>query len=144
MTYHSTADPMPTAYVQFSGRGSPRIQVQQALTFEHRKRGLMQRGFLPGHRGMLLSWETDGPRRLWMRDTHIPLDMIFIAAGGTIAGIIQNVTPLSDAPQSVGNPAQHVLEVNAGFVAQHGVAVGQRISILPARGLLAATRSETP
>lgn len=145
MTYHGVVDPMPTVYIQFSGPSFQRLQVQQALTGAHRARGMMHRSLLPGHRGMLLSWPDDASsRKLWMRSTLISLDAIFIAANGTIVGILEYMAPESDDLETVGVPAQHVLEVNGGFVAEHGVAIGQRVFILPAGGLLAAMRSETP
>jgi uncharacterized membrane protein (UPF0127 family) len=67
---------------------------------------------------------------MWMKNTYIPLDMLFIRANGTIAGIAANTTPFSEATISSGKPVTGVLEVNGGFAARHGVAAGDRFRVI--------------
>ena len=122
--------PMPRGWVTFpEAPGSPRVEVEIAATGESREHGLMYRTSLPEDQGMIFSWSEEGDRTFWMRNTCIPLDMLFIAADGTIAGIAEQVPTLNDAPRGVPCPAAHVLEVNAGWCRAHRVAPGQHVRI---------------
>ena len=89
----------------------------------------MFRRALGSKAGMLFTWPEDDVRSFWMRNTCIPLDMLFIAGDGTIAGILEQVPPMNEAPRTVPCPVRHVLEVNAGWARANGVAPGQRVEI---------------
>ncbi len=70
----------------------------------------------------------------WMKNTPLPLDIIFINTARMIVSIVQNTTPFSEKPLPSGSPAQFVLEMNGGFCQQHGITVGDRVEfagILP-------------
>ncbi|HEX7488025.1 MAG TPA: DUF192 domain-containing protein [Anaeromyxobacteraceae bacterium] len=97
-----------------------RSQVEQA-------RGLMFREKLGPDEGMLFVFPESGDHAFWMKNTLLPLDMIFIDERREVAGIVERATPLSTEPRSVGRPSRFVLEVNGGFAAAHGVRVGDRI-----------------
>ena len=121
---------LPRGAVTFlDGTGSPRVEVELARTPHHRERGLMFRTELARDGGMLFSWNEESVRSFWMRNTCIPLDMLFIAADGTIAGILEQVPVLNTASRSVPCPAMHVLELNAGWARAHGVRAGQKVRI---------------
>jgi uncharacterized membrane protein (UPF0127 family) len=121
---------MPRGFVTFTDApGQPRVEVEIADSPATRERGLMYVTDMPEDRGMIFSWNFEAPRSFWMHDTCIPLDMLFITADGVIAGILEQVPVLSDAPRSVRCPAAHVLEVNAGWTRSHGVVPGQRVHI---------------
>jgi uncharacterized membrane protein (UPF0127 family) len=120
--------PLPQGAVRFADAPSaPRISVERALDDAARARGLMYRTRLDADAGMLFSWDSEAPRSFWMRNTCIPLDMLFIAADGTIVGILEQVPTLNTLPRAVPCPAKHVLEVNAGWTRQHGVVPGQKV-----------------
>jgi uncharacterized membrane protein (UPF0127 family) len=89
----------------------------------------MYRTHLGADQGMLFSWEREEPRSFWMRNTCIPLDMLFIAKDGTVVGILEQVPTLNTLPREIPCPAQHVLELNAGWARQHGVEPGQHVDI---------------
>jgi uncharacterized protein len=108
---------------------APRITVELALDDAAHTRGLMYRTRLDADAGMLFSWDQEQPRSFWMRNTCIPLDMLFLAADGTIVGILEQVPTLNTLPRGVPCPAAHVLEVNAGWTRQHGVVPGQKVDI---------------
>jgi uncharacterized membrane protein (UPF0127 family) len=117
-------------HVRFTDAPStPSVSVELARTDAARTRGLMYRTHLPEDQGMLFSWGSEEPRSFWMRNTCIPLDMLFIAADGTIVGILEQVPTLNTLPRGVPCPAQHVLELNAGWSRQHGVEPGQRVAL---------------
>jgi len=63
-----------------------------------------------------------------MRNTCLPLDMLFVDEDGTIVGIVENVPVLNDSERAVACPSRYVLEVNAGFTRKHGLAPGQHIA----------------
>ena len=132
---HCPADPdaplpLPHAAVRFvDAPSAPRVVVERALDDAARTRGLMYRTKLDADSGMLFSWDRDQPRSFWMLNTCIPLDMLFIAADGTIVGILEQVPTLNTLPRGVPCPARHVLEVNAGWTRQHGVVPGQKVDI---------------
>jgi uncharacterized membrane protein (UPF0127 family) len=108
----------------------PRVDVELAQTDSNRQRGLMYRTRMGENEGMLFSWDAEAPRTFWMHNTCLPLDMLFIAKNGIIAGILEQVPVLNDDPRGIPCPVAHVLEVNAGWVRAHGVKPGQRVTIL--------------
>jgi uncharacterized membrane protein (UPF0127 family) len=107
----------------------PRIKVELARDALARTRGLMYRTRMPEEQGMLFSWPEDSVQSFWMRNTCIPLDMLFIARDGVIVGILEQVPTLNERARSVPCPVAHVLEVNAGWSRRHGVRAGQRVTI---------------
>jgi uncharacterized membrane protein (UPF0127 family) len=112
-------------YVLFNDApGSPRLSVELARSEPEKERGLMFRTKMPDEQGMLFSWDDEQPRTFWMHNTCIPLDMLFIARDGTIAGILEQVPTLNDEPRGIPCPAAYVLEVNAGWARSHGVKSG--------------------
>lgn len=108
--------------------GSHVFQVEVARTDEQRARGLMFRRFMPADRGMLFDFKTEQPVMMWMRNTYIPLDMIFIARDGRVINIAENTEPLSERTIASAAPAFAVLEVNAGISRKIGLKAGDRIS----------------
>ena len=107
----------------------PKIEVELARADATRQRGLMYRRKLDSESGMLFMWDSEVPRTFWMRDTCIPLDMLFIAKDRTIAGVLEQVPTLNDIPRGVPCKAAYVLEVNAGWTRAHKVEPGQHVSV---------------
>ncbi len=107
-----------------------RVFVEVPDDAEEHMRGLMFREHLPWNAGMLFAFNSEESRAFWMKNTLIPLDMIFVDDNSEIVDIIENVPPCEQDPCPVypsEEPAQYVLEVNAGFVQQNGVQVGDRL-----------------
>jgi uncharacterized protein len=102
--------------------------VEMAVTDAERSRGLMFRKSLPAGHGMLFDFKQDQVVGMWMRNTYISLDMIFIRADGTIARIAPNTEPLSERVISSGVPVRAVLEVVAGTARRLGLAAGDRVA----------------
>lgn len=107
--------------------GPARFTVEIADTPAERERGLMYRQTLAEDAGMLFLFEDEVRRSFWMKNTYLPLDMIFIQASGRIAAIVENTTPLSLEPVSPKVNAKAVLELNGGTAARRGIAVGARV-----------------
>ncbi|MPZ57992.1 MAG: DUF192 domain-containing protein [Rhizobiales bacterium] len=102
--------------------------VEMAATDADRSRGLMFRKSLPSGHGMLFDFKQDQVVGMWMRNTYISLDMIFIRSDGTIARIAQNTEPLSERVISSGVPVRAVLEMIAGTARRLGLAPGDRVA----------------
>lgn len=101
--------------------------VELAATPAERSRGLMYRRSMPADHGMLFDFERDDMVSMWMRNTYIPLDMLFIRADGTIARIAEHTEPLSERTISSGEPVRSVLELNAGTSSRLGIEPGDRV-----------------
>ena len=76
--------------------GTHDFQVEIAKDDASRERGLMDRRFMPADRGMLFEFDRDAPVSFWMKNTYIPLDMIFISRAGVVTNIVANAEPLSE------------------------------------------------
>ena len=110
-----------------SGSNRHAFQVEVARNDADRAQGLMYRHNLAPDRGMLFDFGRVQPISMWMQNTYIPLDMIFIRADGTIARIAENTEPLSTRTVSSGEPVLAVLEVNGGTAARLRIKPGDRI-----------------
>lgn len=110
-----------------TAKGRHAFQVEFVDTDATRARGLMHRKSLAPDRGMLFDFKTERPVAFWMKNTLIPLDMIFIRADGRILSIARNTTPLSEAPVPSGGPVRSVLEIPGGRAAQLGILPGDRV-----------------
>jgi uncharacterized protein len=107
-----------------TSRGTHEFSVEVMRSDRERERGLMFRRFLPQDRGMLFDFETERPVMMWMKNTFVPLDMIFIGRSGKVVGVVENTEPLSEKIIPSGAPAYGVLEVNAGTAARIGLRIG--------------------
>jgi uncharacterized protein len=123
----SRADDLNTLEI-VSKSGVHVFAVELAVTEEQRARGLMFRRSLPEGQGMLFKFEPDQVITMWMHNTYIPLDMIFIRSDGRILRIAENTKPESDNIISSGGPARGVLEVIAGTARKLGLAPGDKVA----------------
>jgi uncharacterized membrane protein (UPF0127 family) len=104
------------------------FSVEVKRTPEEKAKGLMYRRELPEGRGMLFDFSPEQSVSMWMKNTYISLDMIFIAADGRIARIAENTTPESEAIIPARQPVRGVLEVIAGTAKKYGIAPGDRVA----------------
>jgi len=116
----------PTDYVVTFDNGSS-VETEVVRTPQHQARGLMHRQSMPEDRGMLFVYATSSKRSLWMRNTFIPLDGVFMDGHGVVVGIVENLVPRSDEIRGVDKPVKYILETNAGWAKRHGVRVGSRM-----------------
>ena len=107
--------------------GTHRFDVELAVLPEQRAQGLMFRDRLPADSGMLFIYPEDQMVAMWMKNTLIPLDMIFIARDGRIVRIAERTVPGSLATIDSGGLARGVLEVNGGTAARLGIRPGDRV-----------------
>jgi uncharacterized protein len=103
------------------------FQIEIADNDASREHGLMDRRYMaPGH-GMLFEFDRDESVSFWMKNTYIPLDMIFIAPSGVVTHIAANAEPLSERVVPSGGPSIAVLELNGGMAASIGLKVGDKV-----------------
>lgn len=104
--------------------GAVRFSTELALTPEDQARGLMFRETLPTLGSMLFVYDRTRLVSFWMRNTLIPLDMIFIDERGTVLRVHAEAQPLDETPVELGAPARAVLEINGGLAARLGIGPG--------------------
>ena len=110
-----------------SKTGVHAFEVEMAITPEEKEHGLMFRRELPEGHGMLFDFQFDQPLAFWMKNTFIPLDMLFIRSDGRILRIAENTQPLSERNIPSGGPVRAVLEVIGGTAKKLGIAPGDRV-----------------
>lgn len=107
--------------------GEVAVEVEVVDTWPKIEKGLMYREHLGLENGMLFLMDHEEDWGFYMRNTLIPLDMIFIAKDFTIAGIVENAVPRDETSRRVGKPSLYVLEVNGGWTRKHGVVAGAKV-----------------
>lgn len=107
--------------------GTHRFDVEVMRDDAGRQRGLMFRRTMAPNHGMLFDFERSEPVAMWMKNTYLPLDMLFIRSDGSIAHVAADTEPLSTAVIASSEPVLSVLELNAGTAAKLGIKVGDRV-----------------
>jgi uncharacterized membrane protein (UPF0127 family) len=128
----SAARAAPVESLEIASRNGVHVfQVEIVKTEEGRERGLMYRKTLPEGTGMLFDFKTAQQVSFWMRNTLVPLDMLFIRADGSIATIHANAKPLDETPIPSQAPVRYVLEIIGGSASSMGIAVGDKVTLPP-------------
>jgi len=117
----------PAPLVASTDDGEVRFQIEVADTPEERSRGLMFRERMPDNQGMLFVFPQSLPVGFWMKNTILPLDLLFVSDKGEVRAVLQGV-PFSTETISPGEAVRFVLELNAGTAEREGIAVGDRLS----------------
>lgn len=125
--------PRAVAVLETAGPQCLMLEVFLALDPEQRAQGLMHIEELEAHEGMYFRYPEPAGIVMWMKNTLIPLDMLFIRGDGTIAGVAERTEPLSTRRISSPGPVPAVLEVNAGIAQRWGLRPGTRLLLLEAR-----------
>ena len=116
---------------QPGGRPEARVAVEVMRTPREIQRGLMYRALLPPDDGMLFVFPRAGERRFWMKNTLVPLDIIFVGPGLKVAGVVADAAPRTTTTRSLpGVESQYVVEVNAGWARAHGVEAGVPVELV--------------
>jgi hypothetical protein len=129
-------DLVPAAYAKMrqdkltivSGGAEHAFSIEVASTEQEKALGLMFRTELHDGEGMLFPYPAERGLQMWMHNTYIPLDMLFIRTDGTIARIEEHAEPLSDRVISSGSPVMAVLEIPGGAAARLGIKPGDKVT----------------
>ncbi len=104
------------------------FDIYLAVDYEQQRRGLMFVRQLPERSGMLFVYDEDDVHWMWMKNTYISLDLVFIRGDGTVASVIRDAQPLSLQILSSTEPVSYVLELNAGVTRRYNIGRGSKIS----------------
>lgn len=107
------------------------FDVYLAISHEQRRRGLMFVRDLPERNGMLFVYDNADIHSMWMKNTYIPLDIVFARADGSVSSVISDAEPLSLRSLSAVEPVSYVLELNAGAARRHKIGAGSRLLWTP-------------
>lgn len=107
--------------------GKARFAIAVADDAGERAQGLMHVPKMASGAGMLFVYDRAAPVSFWMKNTLIPLDMIFADASGRVVSVHENAVPHDETPIPSGSPAQYVLEINGGLARQLGIAPGSEL-----------------
>jgi uncharacterized membrane protein (UPF0127 family) len=129
-TIVACADSPRIAITSADGATRTIVKVEIANTPSERELGLMYRQRLDADAGMIFVFPALDHLTFWMKNTEIPLDMIFVAANGKVLGIVENATPFSENSRSVEGESLYVLEVNGGFAKRHHLRAGDLLKFL--------------
>lgn len=113
--------------------GEKCIKIERALLEKEQAQGLMFRDSLCQECGMLFVFEGEAKRKFWMKNTLIPLDMIWLNANKQIVGITKNATPCKQNPCPIYESPENtkfVLEVNSGFTGKNMIEIGDKTSFI--------------
>ena len=137
-TVQKNKEPAPTAIQEeivysnlqiITSSGTVSVKIETASTPEQKTIGLMYRKFLEKNSGMLFVFDKEEPKTFWMKNTLIPIDIIFISSGKKIVSF-ETMEPCAADPcviYSSGRPAQYALEVNKGFVKENEITTGNQL-----------------
>ena len=129
LTACSKKDDKLSELVFMTSDGPVTYQIETAVTKDEMSRGLMERKSLAENSGMLFVLEGQEEIAMWMKDTYIPLDMVFVNQDGKIVWIYKNAEPMSTRlirPQTQ-EPLSAVIEINAGDIEKNGIKVGDTV-----------------
>ena len=118
----------PQVIIVTQGGRRVAFQVEVADTPAKRERGLQYRRELPEGGGMIFLFPVESRQSFWMKNTPIPLDIIFIDRNMKIVGIVEQATPFSLDARAVASPSLYVLEINGGLARRHGIRPGDSVS----------------
>ena len=113
--------------ISTSDTGCYRFDVHLAISGPQQRRGLMFVRSLPEWAGMLFPYRNPDYRSMWMKNTYVPLDILFARADGVVSSVVENTEPLSLTSISSVEPVTYVLELSAGTAARLGIGPGSRL-----------------
>jgi uncharacterized membrane protein (UPF0127 family) len=118
-------------HVSFSapdGTASPQFSLEVVATAAKRGQGLMFRKELAANQGMLFVFPTEDIHTFWMKNTYVPLDIIFLDSDFLVLGTLEDMKPLDERRRSIGVPSSYAVELLAGSIAQHGISAGWKMT----------------
>ena len=114
-------------FTDAEGKYLTKIDIEIAEDEEARNTGLMYRAKMKEDQGMLFIFPAEKPQSFWMRNTILPLDIIFVNSKMEVVNIRDHAKPFDESSYSSTGPAKYVVEVNAGFADEHGIIPGSKI-----------------
>ena len=120
--------PTTPLVIKTASSGDVRFNVEVAQTPAELQKGLMHRTEMPNNNGMIFVFDPIRPVQMWMKNTKLSLDMLFVAGNGKIVMIKEKATPMSTDRISCKEPVRAVIELNAGQVSRHQIQIGDLVN----------------
>lgn len=117
----------PLEIILQSGAPNITFRVERAFSRAEQEKGLMHRESMPANHGMIFTYATPQRTYFWMKNTLIPLDMIFVDSGNKIIHLHKGAKPHDLTPIASGGVVRAAIEVNAGIIDKFGISVGDKI-----------------
>ena len=115
------------SFLDKSGKTFSSFDIEIAETPEKLQAGLMYRDSLASNQGMLFLFDNDEIRSFWMKNTYLPLDIVFINADSLVVSVSHNTVPFSEDKINSEGPSRYVLEINAGQAEKLNIVPGQKL-----------------
>ena len=119
-------DPVPAIAI-VAAPGEAQFHLELTTTAEERSRGLMFRQTMSDEWGMLFIYPSQKKLTFWMKNTYIPLDMVFISSDHHVVGVVHDAVPHTTESRQVEGESQYVLELNAGLANRYGIKAGDKV-----------------
>jgi uncharacterized membrane protein (UPF0127 family) len=116
-------------FMTTSGQETPLFKLEVCANDGERALGLMYRRALARDAGMIFLFPDERHNSFWMKNTYLPLDMVFVGRDMRVVGVLHDVPPLNELPRSVGKPSMYVLEFAAGTMNLNGVGEGATLKV---------------
>ncbi|MEY4667638.1 MAG: hypothetical protein RL518_337 [Pseudomonadota bacterium] len=116
-------------FTTMAGVETPPFRLEVCANDGERAMGLMYRRSLPQDAGMIFVFPQERENSFWMKNTYIPLDMVFVGKDMKVVGILHDVPPLNELPRTIGKPSMYVLEFASGTMKRYGVESGAVLHI---------------
>jgi uncharacterized membrane protein (UPF0127 family) len=116
-------------FLTTAGGETSTFRLEVCANDAERAMGLMYRRSLAQDAGMIFVFSDERVNSFWMKNTYIPLDMVFVGRDMKVVGILHDVPPLNQLPRSVEKPSMYVLEFAAGTMKRHGVVEGATLTV---------------
>jgi hypothetical protein len=124
----NSAHALPVTRISVDTSKGPSVfKVEVAGDHASQEKGLMYRKKMAANAGMIFDFHQDVMTSFWMKNTILPLDIIFIRSDGTISSIAADAVPMSETPIPSSEPVRAVLELNAGRAAAMGIIPGAKV-----------------
>jgi uncharacterized membrane protein (UPF0127 family) len=123
---------LPTVELSFTGTAgthTPRFVAEICANDSERSLGLMFRKSIAETAGMIFLFEKEEEHSFWMKNTYIPLDMVFVGANQKVVGVLEDVPPHTEDPRTVGKPSLYVVELKAGTARKFGISADSTMTV---------------
>lgn len=129
MTGELSKETPTVTFKSADGQERAEFYLELALTPREQQQGLMHRPHMRDDWGMLFVYDRDRVLSFWMKNTLIPLDMIFINDAGEVVGIVEKAEPQTLEPRRVEGLSRYVVEINGGLASTYGIVAGDKMSL---------------
>lgn len=127
--WHVSRNLLSASFIRPDGSQTPSFALEVVATPAQRAKGLMFRRELAANRGMIFVYPNEAVQHFWMKDTYVPLDIVFLNHNLTVLGALERMPILSETSRSIDLPSKFVIELAAGTVARERIVNGSKLQV---------------